>query len=453
MYKRRIEKWKLEKNNKEHEMMAVLHLIQQRKMDGGSPLQAVRVGTRIVSISEVMRYFKRRGIRDPMSLVEKTVAAREGGLNTGRPADDFARYRDFDALPGTFPHRGFDARLTFAHEIPTQCQRAPSHGLHFRPSSFTPAWIDHPLSSTSDEIAAEAVIGRTQYFCTAWFDQNQSSNSDRTSLKALFIHGMALRFKDVLNNLRDGRHDEVFRDFDHISEDLRLYATSLDPAALILILCFVKDIQRGNMDPLSHQFLSYLTKLSEIFHGPAFPFRTITYNLLQVGVQTRARLIDKTLCKIQEVMEKDCGTLSPWAALSKQNTCLALAYRGGFRSPSYLEVDAGFTRDTIAEHANAIVQQMDPIARACSRMVGTRKPVGQRITAVDLEGRELLVSLRLLYAPLRVVVIISKDSKGSDSGTRKPTANYGRSDKWLMPCGRVVDLVSSVIDGGNAATH
>lgn len=34
MFKRRIHKWKLDKNNKQHEMKAVVHLAEERRRQG-----------------------------------------------------------------------------------------------------------------------------------------------------------------------------------------------------------------------------------------------------------------------------------------------------------------------------------------------------------------------------------------------------------------------------------
>jgi hypothetical protein len=60
MYKIRINTWRLDKNHKEHEMAAVLRKHGQRDTVGKQ--SSFRVRQRLVSIEEVHRYFRRKGI-------------------------------------------------------------------------------------------------------------------------------------------------------------------------------------------------------------------------------------------------------------------------------------------------------------------------------------------------------------------------------------------------------
>jgi hypothetical protein len=59
MYKSRITKWNLDKNNKERDMAAILHKKTQR--DGLGKPSLFRIRGRAVNIEDVHRYFKRRG--------------------------------------------------------------------------------------------------------------------------------------------------------------------------------------------------------------------------------------------------------------------------------------------------------------------------------------------------------------------------------------------------------
>jgi tetratricopeptide (TPR) repeat protein len=62
MFKQRIRAWKLDKNNKEHEMNAILRITQRRKSTGKESICHLR--GRTVDVAEIRRYFSRKGIRD-----------------------------------------------------------------------------------------------------------------------------------------------------------------------------------------------------------------------------------------------------------------------------------------------------------------------------------------------------------------------------------------------------
>jgi hypothetical protein len=64
-YKRRIQLWRLNKNNEEHEIRAALQVAAQRQKDGLSPVSGVQLGQRNVEWSEIRRYLRRKGVNDP----------------------------------------------------------------------------------------------------------------------------------------------------------------------------------------------------------------------------------------------------------------------------------------------------------------------------------------------------------------------------------------------------
>jgi Clr5 domain len=61
MFKQRIREWKIDKNNKEHEMKAILRVTQRRKSVGKETVCQLR--GKIVTPNELRRYFGRKGIK------------------------------------------------------------------------------------------------------------------------------------------------------------------------------------------------------------------------------------------------------------------------------------------------------------------------------------------------------------------------------------------------------
>jgi hypothetical protein len=73
MLKRRIKKWDLDRNHKQADMLCALGIAYERESQGKKTAFLIR--GRVVSFEEVQHYFRRKGVRDPRSLLNDAVAA------------------------------------------------------------------------------------------------------------------------------------------------------------------------------------------------------------------------------------------------------------------------------------------------------------------------------------------------------------------------------------------
>ncbi len=101
MFKQRIRAWKLDKNNKEHEMMAILRITQRRKSIGKDTVCHLR--GRSVNAAEIRRYFGRKGVTD-VEIVEAEGAI-SPEIRVSTPVDKLlgrVRTPRLLALPDTY---------------------------------------------------------------------------------------------------------------------------------------------------------------------------------------------------------------------------------------------------------------------------------------------------------------------------------------------------------------
>jgi hypothetical protein len=203
MFKRRIQKWKLDKNNKQHEMQAIVHLAKQRRLDGRSPLRVLRLGRRHISVSEVERYFRRRGIREPDQQLGQHIASSNRNDYDGTQANQTAM---FPRLPSPEkssvlkePVANFDLPLE-----PVGHSQTSHRDEQFLASFFPPEMIYRPFSLTGEEMTAEAVIGHTQQFYAGWCDHPPLEANKTGGLRILMLPSIALRFEQCMLNLRCG---------------------------------------------------------------------------------------------------------------------------------------------------------------------------------------------------------------------------------------------------------
>jgi hypothetical protein len=307
MFKRRIQKWELDKNHKEHQMLAIVDLAKRRKADGRSPLQAVRMGHRTIPWSEVERYFRRKGVKDletlpenPSSSIAPCILAVRGSRNT---THDQMRHSTIEESCSAEP---------VASATPQQPPSPPYRLAPRRQSSLSLTTtqmgsIDHPLSLTADERMAQAVIGQMQQFYSDWFDAQPNFRTRMTRLPAVYLGLTVQRLMSGAFALKFEYHNAAFRILDSGFATISLWAKAVDPAALIVLLQLVKYLITFGMETLARQLLVYVSHLSEIYHGKGHPLHTITNTLLGAEGLVVSQLITKNEANIAKLVETGFG--------------------------------------------------------------------------------------------------------------------------------------------------
>lgn len=83
MYKSRLHLWGLDKKKKEHEMLELVRMgMQQKTEDNQDPVFQVR--GRQISLADALHYFHRKGVKDPLSLLE---APPDASVDASSPSD------------------------------------------------------------------------------------------------------------------------------------------------------------------------------------------------------------------------------------------------------------------------------------------------------------------------------------------------------------------------------
>jgi hypothetical protein len=326
MFKRRIQKWQLDKNNKEHEMRVIMHLVKQRRLDGLNPLQAVRLRYRNIPLSEVARYFRRKGIKEPEHLAGDHFAGKMRNGHEGAQANQSAI---FQVLP--CPGRSSLLKESVANiELPQIISVGSTPGSFQDASSlatlFPQEMLHRPLSLNVDEITSAAVIGQTHHFYAGWCDKPPSKANKVTGLKVFMLPRVALQFDQCIYRLRCGSHTTAFKILDHIFDNIRLWGKCLGPAALILTLSFVKVLTDYSMNCLAQQLLSYIAAMTEIIYGAGHPTQTVTQSLLKAAPSLRSQLIQRTLYNMRDIIGKDCDSTSIWTYFFRRRVFHTLTY-------------------------------------------------------------------------------------------------------------------------------
>ena len=326
MFKRRIQKWKLDKNNKEREMHAIIRVARQRRLEGRSPPQVVRIGRRNIPFSEVSRYFSRKGIREPEQLAEQQLSGSRRSGHHRTKVYESAQVHDLLCLGERFVYGQPVTNVALRQRVSLGHAPATLRGPDPLASFFPPERPERPLSSTPEEKTVQAVIGQTEQYYVGSFDDPLPHANRITSLEVFLLPSVALRFGKGVYSLRCGDPKAAFESFNAIFEGLRLWGKCLDPAALILIISTVKSLTEDRVDSFAQQFLSYIVGIAEINYGAAHPTRTVLHSLLEVAPSMRSSLVKRTLCHIRDVVERDGDSTVSWTSFAKRRVSHSLKY-------------------------------------------------------------------------------------------------------------------------------
>ena len=285
-------------------MKAIVHTLEQRRQYGRSPLPVVRVGRRDITLSEVARYFRRKGVKNHAANLGEPFTNNHENSDPSVLSCQSSTYHD-SPLVGTSCLTNTCSGFIVTPTASSQSQQ-PSYYPSNSQAFFHPTdWIDHPLSSTGEEVTANTVIEGTRHFYIAWASNIRSFRNVSCLCKAAFVSDTSLCTKMVLINLQWGKYGDAFKFLNTIFEGLRRWAKTLNPIVLLLMLCFVMDLENGDMQPVAQQVLSYLASLSNIVQGPGHPIRTVSHSLLHVAGPERSRLVRATLCSIYGSIGQD----------------------------------------------------------------------------------------------------------------------------------------------------
>jgi hypothetical protein len=302
MFKRRFQKWGLDKNNKEHEMKAILDLEEQRRLCGRSPLQAVQVGRRKIQLSEVQRYFRR-----------KPTGKRNAAVNN-RAFREVGETHDQKVATGEYTSSLLAAQVDWrpvAHvQRPTEmmCSGHNPTPTKFDDISycvFPSATINRPVPLTFEEMIQQTFIQQTLTFFPSLLALHQPliKEGKKSFLSGAFLITETRDFFSGMDALHRGRHDIAFRHFDTVFDRIGKAVQKLNPLRLLLFLLFTRLILESKNDALAERLLSYVGRMSRICHGPEHPISKSASSILRTAPKMRLDLIATILPDLRKAIE------------------------------------------------------------------------------------------------------------------------------------------------------
>lgn len=257
MFKQRIRAWKLDKNNKEHEMKAILRITERRKSMGKDTVCHLR--GRIVNSAEIRRYFNRKGMTE-VDYMEADCAT-PPDLRVSTPIDELLGRAQTPrplALPDTF------------HAL----QTVNDHTRSYIYGTYESRWQSNlPRYTTRDN--CEILKWRTFLF-------------------------------DAMDLIEVGKGPPAFTLLNKVYDSVASILREQHPSLLGEILELASTYKRPSQLQFREQLLHFLFRMASIVLSPTHALTLLLDQLLDQ--QSRPSLVDASMRQALSIFQSTFGT-------------------------------------------------------------------------------------------------------------------------------------------------
>jgi tetratricopeptide (TPR) repeat protein len=356
MYKSRLHKWDLIKKKKEHEMLDLVR--KGLRQEGDDKDKAFLIRGRQITLADALRYFKRKGIKDPSSLLEpqraasgelsspddgdvRTPLSSNGMLNPTPDASDLEMIRtpmelDEQGMPSISLRYRVSESAAERLKILQQALKIPD--LPPLPPLRTPSvesLVAQTQVSAEDQRYQDVIFQNMQTHFTNLFTarnlsiRNTTGTWPATSANALadqFYYSMYYAYSFLYSGQRCRAFDNFYKGFALIEGLLKDDHVGF----MIYILGLtVRHDGTGYEGPLL-MLLQHLAKVAKIvFESEEHPIHVVATNMHN-ATASRAWLAESTLRRLLDFFQDSIGYFHPETIALLQTFASGLLNRGRY---------------------------------------------------------------------------------------------------------------------------
>ena len=323
MLKTRISRWKIDKKLKLTDMRTVIQIVADSGTEalGREPTFLVR--GRAVPYSEVLRYFHRKGIPDPLNWVRTVsndgfVPSSDVEILTPQTSDstpdstDEAGSAETSSTAEALLPLGIQLQEAFDYTpvddtAPSTSASAHVENLDMRALSYLP----RPFLSLN----TEKLVHITNNYIAKYLSSAPSHRHTEPAVHHLTTHAIfAQRIQDGLSLLQRNLTTSAFNDFQRAFALIRDLLRDHHPMSLSLLLSIICDLDARNANALIFTLLKHISEMSRIELGPSDPLTTLFRSLTRVEGSSATSLALLIVRRAADVLS-DSNTSSNWKAL------------------------------------------------------------------------------------------------------------------------------------------
>jgi hypothetical protein len=330
MIKTRIKEWKLDKKHKEIDMRtAVALLANDRSRSWSTYSPRFRIRGRIVTYPEVLQYFRRKKINDPVAWIKSHrddgfVASPEVKL-LGPEAVDIID----DSPSPEEVESPTDMTTTIVPATPQRTTFQPSQQLINTPKTWDQSLVGSSIIHPAQHLPGDKAIWIMRDYCLSYLESPRASTHREPQLHRLTTHAyFAHRMQNGIFAFLAGETIPAIANFEGAFNLTREIFRNDHPMSIAMLMSVICELRKNNLQTIVLQLVSHIRQVISMQHpGPTPHLLTSLFSILETAGPDAANL---AICAIRKAL----GSLAShdpldWKTLYlKERLCDCLYYMG-----------------------------------------------------------------------------------------------------------------------------
>jgi hypothetical protein len=312
-------------------MRTAVQMFANHRETGSRKSSHFRIRGQVVTYSEIVRYFRRKGIQDPIRWVESLSD------------DGFSASPDVTLLTPSSSLSGSDSELTGAEEPrlpgagerratkPTILQNAEPHRsnefrhcLMEKHAEKLPTWRVplHP----AHHFLSDKILWHVRDYCAAYVDSLPALQHEEPVIHQYTIHGLfGQRMQDGVNFLLLGQNCRAFDSFQSAFGMVRDLLRDNHPMSLAQMMANVCELSLHQMTPVIKQLFTYVREMAVIDLKQSHPITAIFFALADAETEVSELVLSMMRGAISH-FSNHAGRLNWKTLYLKERFCDCLYY-------------------------------------------------------------------------------------------------------------------------------
>ena len=293
MVLKRLKKWKFCRKNSWDEMCEGARQLATLGATEEGNLPDLIIRGRVVTSTQLLRYFRRKQIPDPVGCAMRLVYNKSGVLDVvGLVDDDDAREHEEGAH-----EQEAGTALVLQPVAPASSITDDPHTTRGKNSQARlPSSLSiHRLSQMGKLDNYDRILWSTRAYCVSYLESPQHSGHLEPQVHRLTLHGV---FQQQMQNgmaiLQRDSPQEAFSCFRDAFNQLSSILGDSHIMSLALILTVICELERRKMQTLVNSLLRHLFEMSEVKFASQHPFIYL-FKALSTSHEHRSRMIVRAM--------------------------------------------------------------------------------------------------------------------------------------------------------------
>ena len=331
MIKTRIKEWKLDKKHKEIDMRTAVALLandHSRSWSTYSP--RFRIRGRIVTYPEVLQYFRRKKIGDPVAWIRNN----QGDTFVASPEVKLLSPESDDGVEGPPSPDEADSPMDTKTAIvpaspPPQTEFQSSQQLINSPKTWEQSIVGISIIHPAQHLPGDKAIWVMRDYCASYIESPRASTHKEPQLHRLTTHAyFAHRMHNGIFSFLKGETIGAIGNFEGAFGLIREIFRNDHPMSIAMLMSVICELKKNNLQNIVLQLVTHIRQVVSMLHNQTPHVLSLLFEILETAGPDEAANL--AICSIRKAL----GHLAThdrldWKTLYlKERLCDCLYYMG-----------------------------------------------------------------------------------------------------------------------------